>query len=675
MATPTPTAPPNPSSASKRAAVHVSTPSHLGFSPAPRSVPSPATTRKEHAGKTPVNHPTTSSHGSKTLGGTPMIQNLSQQGHTNSPSANMLSFGTPVGLGVDGITPGTFNMHTPGMAGVPMSLTMSDLGVTSGAGAPKRNEDEERRVKMRRVLKSIGKPKGRISEEAMARISRRVGFDLAIDHETPEERVKNASLVGNRSFDIAGKKILLDVTLKDQRPESVTASFATENAGLQEQTEAVGKVLLDDLLNAGEVALNASLERFAGNLERLACIDWLSSDHFDSFEALSGIYTSLRRLYEQESADASTLEVLRRRSGRPMVHADGQIGFTIAYWDTARVDDGSKEGNNANSLSKLALGIERSFGGLYPSVRVSDNWLPDPLELLTTELGSSIPWQDPLPSVVPVSRSGDAMIVEGDPKLPDLRFTAKLDPPIVLPWQVATNVLQTFGLAEPQLLVYPPAWHTVLLDPSSTAPFNAMAERAVTAEQSVLMTKGGEEIEISHSYTLDVAKPDGGYTLERLQFAHPRQLIELLPTLRQWACFGSLMKSLFAGNAISTKKSRVPGNATVKRNAPIPISLDDLLTPPATPLSTNKVAVSVSLATSPVPTLSFIFSTAMDRPICNVTVQVLQNGVLSVTDAEGLAGDDKTEEISSTHGKRLVEALETCGDIGVWIEWLRSQLR
>ncbi|KAK1822503.1 hypothetical protein LTR12_003066 [Friedmanniomyces endolithicus] len=683
MATPTSSTPLNPSSASKRAAGHVSTPSHLGFSPAPRSVPSPAATRKEHAGKTPVNHPTTSSHGSKTLGGTPMIHSLSQQGITigSSPGAHMLSFGTPLGLGVEGITPGTFNMPTPGMAGLPMSFTMSELGVASGVTAPKRNEDEERRVKMRRVLKSIGKPKGRVSEEAMARISRMVGFDLAIDHETPEERVKNASLVGNRSFDIAGKKILLEVTLKDQRPEDVTAAFATENAGLHEQAQAVGKVLLDDLRDAGEVPLSASLDRFAANLERLASIDCLSSDHFDSFEALSGIYTSLRRLYDQEVAAASEIEVVRRRSGKPVVHADGQIGFKIAYWDADRFYDDSKKVDDVIGLFTLGLRIERSSAGIYPSVRVSDQWLQDPLELSTTELSTTIPWQEPLPTLILASTNEDAMVVDSEPKLPDLRFTAKLDPPVVLPWQVATSVLQSVGLPAPQLVTYPPAWHAMAVDPSGKTPFNLMAARVMVAEKSVLVMKGGEETEITHAYVLDVAKPDGGYKLERLPFAHPRQLVELLPTLRQWACLGSLVKSLFAGDSSAAGKlgttsvTGMTGNGIVKRNAPIPISLNDLLTPPTTPPSVDRLTVSVSLATSPVPTLSFIFSTAMDRPVCNVIVQVLQNGVLSVIDTEGFTDDAGTEVVDDATSKRLSEALEACGDLGVWLEWVRSQIR
>ncbi|KAK5735209.1 hypothetical protein LTR17_008377 [Elasticomyces elasticus] len=673
MATPTPTLPPNPSSASKRATGTVSTPSHLGFSPAPRSVPSPATTRKEQSGKTPINHPTTSSHGSKTLGGTPMIHNLSQQGNTSgsSPGANMLSFGTPLGLGAEGITPGAFNMATPGMAGVPMGLTMSDLGVNAGAGAPKRNEDEERRTKMRKVLKSIGKPKGRVSEEAINRISRRVGFDVGLDHETAEERVKNASLVGNRTADIAGKKILIDVALKGQRADSVSVTFATESSGLQEQTQAIGMVLLDDLRKAGGETLDASLGRFAGSLERLARIDRLSSDSFDCFEALSGIYTSLRGLYNHESAASNELDVLRRKSGKPMAHADGQIGFSIAYWETD--EQPTKEyKHDSRELFKLNLGIERSSVSLYPSARVSEQWLLDSVNLSTTDAEPSIPWQEPPPTLVAPSTGGDAMPVDGEPKkLPDLRFTANLDPPITLPWQLATNVLQTFGVSMPQLLVYPPSWNAMLLDPNTTAPFNAVDGRAITSTRDVLVMRDGGESQTSHSYTLDVAKPDGGYKLKQLPFEHPRQLVELLPTLRQWACFGSLVQSLFAGSNAARDKLSTFDNVTTKRNPPLPFSLDDLLTPPATPPKDEKLAISVSLATTPVPTLSFVFAAGRGKPVCNVAVQVLQNGVLSVLGAEYFAVGGG----EGVAGKKLADALEACGDVGVWIEWLRTQVK
>ncbi|KAK1090170.1 hypothetical protein LTR48_008820, partial [Friedmanniomyces endolithicus] len=54
---------------------------------------------------------------------------------------------------------------------------------------------------------------------------------------------------------------------------------------------------------------------------------------------------------------------------------------------------------------------------------------------------------------------------------------------------------------------------------------------------------------------------------------------------------------------------------------------------------------------------------------------VLQNGVLSVIDTEGFTDDAGTEVVDDATSKRLSEALEACGDLGVWLEWVRSQIR
>ena len=103
-----------------------------------------------------------------------MVQNLSQTGMTvsSSPGAHNGSFGTPgaLGLGVDlgSTTPGQMSNLLGGTAMMP---TMSDLGLSSRSG--KKNEDEERREKMRKVLKNIGKRKGRVSQEGIMRIGRR----------------------------------------------------------------------------------------------------------------------------------------------------------------------------------------------------------------------------------------------------------------------------------------------------------------------------------------------------------------------------------------------------------------------------------------------------------------------------------------------------------------------
>ncbi|KAK3678910.1 hypothetical protein LTR78_001363 [Recurvomyces mirabilis] len=671
MATPTPSHPLQPSSATKKTAGHVSTPAHLGQpSPAPRSVPSPAALRKDQAGRTPLNHPTTGSTSSKTIGSTPMLHSLSQQGNTvgSSPGANMLSFGTPIGLGVEGITPSQLNMHTPALNSIPMSLTMSDLGVPAGGAIQKRDEDNERKRKMRKVLKGIGQRSGSVSEEGILRVSRRVGFDNTAEDNKP---------VGSRSLTMAGKKMLVDVKLNNHEVENVGVIFDTaEGTPLSDQAPGLAKVLSQSLQSAGNARADAELDLFAANLGRLAKIDKLSSQHLNCFEALSGIYTSLDRLHEHEVAMSSDVDVLRKKSGRPTLHASNRVGVSIAYWQLPRPSlSRGDQYSVSNEVHNLDLGVERSSGGMYPPLRVSENWLPDSIELPADTSDHTIPWQDPPPNLVPAIAGGDAMAVDGQESLPELRFIAKLRSPVLLPWQGAVNVLQAVGMQPPQLFVYPPAWHTLLLDPSSTTPFNAGGGSYIVSEQTVLSMHGDLDGESTHIYTLDVAKPDGGYMLEELPFSHPRQLVELLPTLRQWVYFGSLIKDLFDTSAAVPANGQ-PVQTEIRKLTPGPLpalTLAELLTPPTTPGTDDPLRVSVSLATTPMPTLSLTFPSRKPGATCNVTLQIHVNGNVVVTHHSRMTSDAHTASVSDDAAReKLAAALEQCGDLGVWIEWLSS---
>ncbi|KAI6911125.1 hypothetical protein D0869_09489 [Hortaea werneckii] len=680
MATPTPSHPSNPTSASKKHGQHAATPMNFS-SPAPRSVPSPAATRKEQAGKTPVNHPTTGSTGSKTLGSTPMVQNLSQSGNATgiSPNTNLMGFGTPVGLGVEGLTPSQLNMATPAMGGVPMNMTMSDLGITA-SGGPKRNEDEERRAKMRKVLKRIGTRKGKLSEDGIARIGRRVGFDNDIDQETlsPDELARRA---GNRTISTAGQKLVIDIHMKDHVPQKVQIAFDTENQHLEAQADTAAKVLFNDLCPPDGVPLTGSLDRYATNLGRLAKIDKLCHNQVNCFEALSGVYVSLRRLFEQETKLADELQVMRTRSGRPTMNANGRLGLNLEYWQGApakstgdsKMDVDSRDENNevnGDDIYKLRIAIEPSHAGLYPSIRLSDKWVPDPLELPSThsETPGQIPWLDPEPTLIAANSDANAMAIDGNQKTPDLRFVAKVEPPIILPYQIACNVLSTVGVPQPQVFI-PQAWHSMLLDPSSSLPFDASRDnKTLHAEKRVLnMASDGGEDETTHHYTLDIIKSDIGFKLEELPFSHPRQLVEILPVLRQWACFGSLIQDAM-GKGQQNPKPEATEALAEQQQQQQRLTLADMLTPPTTPAepAPDTLPVSLTAATPGVPTLSLNFPSASSTAVVNVTAQILPNAELIVTGQQGLP--------EALENQKIAKALGLAGgDLGVWIEWLRSR--
>ncbi|KAK6434523.1 hypothetical protein LTR95_009287 [Oleoguttula sp. CCFEE 5521] len=689
MSTPTPSHPSTqPLSASKRAAQHVSTPSNLSYtSPAPRSVPSPAALRKDQAGKTPVNHPTTgSSQGSKTLAGTPMPQSLSQQGSTVSPSAGMMAFETPAGMGsgLSGLGLG-LEMGTPGLAGLTPSMgaamipTMSELGLT-GSGRERRNEDEDRKAKLRKVLKRIGKARGRVSEEGIARVARRAGF--ALEYSEERSRVKGREMAAvTRTIDIAGKVVMVEVKLEGEEAQSVNVTTSGNSKELERHNKSASTVLTQALQSVDGTGpgIGIPLDSFASNLDWMARLD-RGSEKVNCFDALNGVYSSLQRLYEYETTQATGTESVGssvsdlamnatcKRSGRPRFNASGRLGLAIEYWrdertiahseadDSMDVDAAESRSNGAQDESNaysLNLGVERSAPDIYMPIRVSDSWLADPSAMDAAAALGGIPWEEPPPTLLTEGGDADAMILDAAQRLPHLRFVATFDPPIIVPFTTAVNIHTAVGAAPPQAFANLTTWTSLLLGTSGDVP---------PVTHSVLAFSDGVEGEVQHQYNLHVAKPDFGYRLEQLPFSHPRQLVELLPTFRQWACMGDLLKQIFAGaTTVEPAGRNVAGGAE--------ISLDDLTNDsPTTPGSI--VPVDITLVTTPTPTLGLnVPYVHANKPGARITLAVLPNGDFNV----GVASTTVTKA-QSVQGQRLARGLDQCSDLGVWIEWLRAEI-
>ena len=553
-----------------------------------------------------------------------------------------------------------------------MALSFSDVGLGGAATATsKRNEEDDRRLRMHKILKSIGRPTGRVSEDSIARLSRRLGLtnDIDVEKLTPMELER---VVGNRSNHIGGNKILVEVALKAQVPERVEVTFDTENEGLETLAAPAGEILLRDLRATDDGGVTSNLDRFATNLEYLARIDRLSSNQLNCFEALSGVYSSLRRSYIEERKTYGEAEIVRRRSGKPTAHEGRKLGISTEYWrpathvtasesaDTIMHNDDSHsnppiEDVEEKGVYRLLLEVEPSSAALYPPLRVSDHWL----DLQTTGMPDSIPWQEPPPTYTssPANSSIiDAMAIDtGIPLLPDVRFVARLSPPVILPWQIASSILQSCGVSVPQIFVAPPSWLSLL---------TGQAAGPYTAVQQVLSPgHDGENGDVVHHYTFDAAKPqDWAYKLTDLPFSHPRQLVEALPVLRQWACFGELVQGVLS----PSQDLAHDGASTAPLS--LALSLSELLTPPPTPPESAEratIPIDITLTTTPVPMLSISVPTsgsnAANSKVFNV--RTLLNGEVVVS----TQGSVESE-------KKAAKALEACGDLGLWVEWLRTSV-
>jgi hypothetical protein len=620
-----------------------------------------------------------------------MLQSLSQQGFgTASPSGVMGPNGTPsgmtgLGLGVDLLgTPGAMATTPSGMnmsmaMGMGMVPTMSELGLTlTASGGQKRNEDEERRAKMRRILKKIGRPRGRVSEEGICRVGRRVGFANDIDAEvlTAEERERK---VGNRTVSIAGEAVVVDVDLKNHVPREVQVMLSGEGDDLVGLAEKAGEVLLGSLRDTD------NLVGFAKGLDWIAKIDRLGAGKVNGFEALGGIFGCLRRLYDEEvrliqdggvgSSEQAEIVAMCKKSGRPSAHARGALGISLDYWQDDRavsskksesdmeIDSTAVSATNTtpSGLHTLHLDLDRCPPEMYSPIRITTAWLPEKLTLDST---APIPWQEPDATFVSSGDGDESMADNNLPNvqqklLPSLRFLAKLDPPVVLPWQTATSLMTSLGAVPPQPFSTPPLLHQVLL------PTPTLGNTEIERQKTVLAYRSPEaETEAKHVYRLHVAKPDFGFKLEELPFAHPRQLVENLPTLRQWGCFGALVQDVFSGSATTTPSSLAAGD--LRSSSP---------TEQQQIAATKEAAISidVSLATSPLPVLSLSFPALDGKRQISLELSVGLNGDISVSGFVGDVTRSGGKVLDKPKARKWAKGLEVCGAVAVWVEWVRGE--
>ena len=552
----------------------------------------------------------------------------------------------------------------------------SDSEMRMAATVAKRNEDEERRVKMRKVLKRIGRPKGRVSEEGIARLARRVGLVSDIDDEklTQEERERK---VGNRSFSVAGDSVIVTVGLHDQIPQSVEV-----NGDVPEPDIAAG-VLFRNLKETDDVPLTATLDRFALNLSYLATMDRLKKEtDTDCFAALGGVYHSLQRLHEKEHEAASQqagalradVDATCKGSGKPQMHARQRLGLCLDYWQQNRYSSGEKApgksemdvdgaGDTPHNHSKgswtLLIGAEKCNAAKMPYVplRISDQWLPEQIELPSELSGESIKWLEPTDDHDRLSRPC---------------FLATLDPPVVLTFGAVDAVLKSFNVQSTPGLQSIPSYVSLLLSTAAGShivpPSTSNAFNSLRSTQEVVSIGEGKSRLVQHHFTLDNAKLDFGYLLQELPFSHPKQLVELLPTLRQWAGFGMLLSQSLDASSLSSI-----GAAKSRKSASQKITLDNIGQdqPGADDLHAS-LDVNLTLSTTPKPTLSITFrSRSHGGSTIYLDVEVLPNADVAVDIRDGLEFSD--DEAKAKAEAKMAKALDVCWDLGVWIEWVRGQ--
>ena len=693
---------------------------------------------------------------------------------TNTPSKHLPTFSSPAPRSVPPTggsnmlsydSPAVLNMlHDAGsgMGGVGMGISMSGLGMSSlglSASAMGRADEAERTRRLHSIIDIVGVKPGRVSEEGLLALCKRLGI--------PYEKEQDA--VGTWLL-LIGDEAVCEVTFKNDEIAKVNLQTRLDEERPELQFGATGSQILIRSMKPrpGQSKVNVTLDAVSESLQKLLTLAQLGapqSGGVSCYNAIAGVYTSLRKLFEHEKkAHLATREpneryrtykaereVLCKKSGRPRLNGGPCLGLSLEYWMDKRhlmsksMPQQSIKGKEkttvhileppyypedndpeTNQMYSLTIECESSPSTLYNPIRISNEWISDAVEkpvdadasldnlLLNTP---AIDWLNPKPTYLEgPTTAAEAIDLDSAPgRLPNIRFVAKFNPPLVVPLTVYMQLYQLVGM-EPRTEDFQATTFVGLaLRPGENDPgmMNTTGESTheVRSTQTVLFRDAdGKEGRHRHNLSLYMPKMEYSRTLESLPFSHPKQIVEILPVLRQYAAATTLLKHSF----FEKEPKPAPSH-----------NQDDPLSPPLTPAADIKhdlqaLQVDVNLTyTPPMPRLtlhiphpsstvsaqentgstsavdvsgllaSLLSSASTFQAPLSVTVDVHTNGELVVTEqnlidvpalhgstADGKNGGDvdmEQAEHIEQKVKRLGKALDVCGDLSLWGEWLRRE--
>lgn len=516
-----------------------------------------------------------------------------------SPAAGMLGLGAFVTR--TGMTPAGMGADLGGMA--------EGIGGTLALTA--RDQEDERRRKIERIVDLMGRRWGRVSPDGVERCAQRVGF----------ESMWEGGSGPKRTLSIAGQGVLIDVEFLSEQVQHVGLSFPTGGAEAMRAAPEGAEVLKRDLQGNGKGYV--MLDRFVTNLERLATMDRLGVGGVSSFDAVEGIGACLRSLFgwemqklqkegggQDDRLDWETA-VMCTGSGRPQMHSRGRMGLSLQYWRERKFLGRSHRGAEMDTdvdapfqasrrkresvVYSALIDCEACSSDIYPPIRVSSAWLSDAVGKPSEELDAfsglfgelTVDWQEPLPTLIsseedaaaaaattttdananptvdPMSIDGVALIATG--KTPNVRFVARLDPPVIVPLQVALVIYDSVGAPIAQESITPTTFEALLFpnganavttstrtNPSSSASLTSspttqpqQANHTAVEQNIITYDAKGCPIPSKHKYTLFNPTQSLAHAIENIPFSHPRQIIAMLPYLRQWALLGSILRRSF----------------------------------------------------------------------------------------------------------------------------------
>ncbi|KAI2470937.1 mediator of RNA polymerase II transcription subunit 1-domain-containing protein [Annulohypoxylon bovei var. microspora] len=658
-------------------------------------------------GRTPSQHPVAAPtpQASTPFSNPQTAAAFSPHGPRSSPQQFKKSPATGTMIGTSASATANFDSPSVAAAYNTLGMSINDLnldGISVGGlvAAAGRTDEEDRKKRMEAVIAALwAQNSSRVSNQGLERLA------IHLNLECLWEDIKGAG-ENAKTLIIAGQTMAVEVSITNHVVHQASLVYTESMPILEKHADKASAILLKDLsLAPGQSPLTKRLTQFRANLERLATLDKLSvSPGFNCHEAIAGIWESLERLHRWDveklrnedralvtlSDDRLRVFALCLRNGCPLMHTRGRIGLSLDYWKERRKLASTTVDTEDTKTWGILIECASASGMVYSPVRVSEKWIGPDIEKshITDEdmMGASVPFLDWLEPANTLLSSSEEAKTEGGlegavglsgPKTPDVVFMATFDPPVIVPHAVAMEIYKISATNAPLTNITFDALMFPIPDGSS---YDPSEPREFTFIQTVPTFPGNlqgrpqaEPILKAHRNTLFIYKPVYGQVINHVPFAHPKDLVTMLPLLRQYAFL-----SLLLTNAFKAKEGKPTAKEADEDDAHHPLTkqteFENFMGKADDQESSKGVLkVDITLTAHPVPRLSLVFP--FRKATANLLIEIQIGGRVAIV-AENIFSDNEVEGAGGR--KRTVQdwanVLETMEDIGAWIEIIKLTL-
>lgn len=486
----------------------------------------------------------------------------------------------------------------------------------------------------------------------------------------------------------------VEVSIKNHVVYHASLTYNEPLPSLDRHVEKASAILFKDLaLGPGESQLTKMLSKFRVNLERLATLDRLSvTPGLSCHEAVVGIWESLEKLHrwdverlrEDSALSGKSEEYLRvlalcSRHGCPLMHARGQIGLTIDYWKQYHAFNSTTvEGERGERGQTWGILVDCAPSSLaYAPVRVSSDWLglgivkanPTDHDVMSAT-GPILDWLEPpnilLQPTEEIKSEGDmsSTATLAAPKPPDVVFMATFNPPVVVTHGIA---LELYKISAYNASLSSSTFDNLLFPTTEGANYDPSEPRAIPFTQTipVFFDDPKQPVLKAHKNTLLVDKPVYGQVITQVPFSHPKDLISMLPMLRQYAFLSLLLTNSFKpqrGIPLVTESGGAGHTVSQGNNEILP----------------ERLKVDMVLSAHPIPRIQLVFPFRQSAAMVNIEIQL--NGKVHIV-SDNIFSDSEKSDVPQPNGKvrflsrkEYAVKLEKCENIGMWVEIIKQKL-